>query len=293
MERSITTRDELGLWTETFGHHADPAILLVMGGTAQGIIWPDELCELLAADGYFVVRYDHRDTGKSSKSDSGYDLSTLAADAADIIGGLGLRAAHVVGQSVGGMVAQLLAVHHPELVRSLVLLSSSPDANGDVRVPPRTGLPGPRRPMLDRAARLAASPPAGPEEQFAAAVDGWRLLLGPTVPFDRSYWEELVKRVMRRSVAPDTAGHHLEALDRTPPLIARIRALDVATLVVHGEQDPVFPLEHGRELCRAIPRARLCHIAGMGHIFPPHWSTTIKSLIVDHLRRTAHLHRRL
>ncbi|MFD7442870.1 alpha/beta fold hydrolase [Streptomyces sp. NPDC059909] len=284
MERSITTKDGSRLWTETFGHPADPAILLVMGGTAQGIVWPDVLCELLAADGFFVVRYDHRDTGKSSKSDGDYDLSALAADAADVIVGLGLAAAHVVGQSVGGMVAQLLALHRPELVRSLVLLSSSPDANGDVRVPPRTGLPGPRRPMLERAARLTASPPSGPREQFAAAVDGWRVLLGPTVAFDRSYWEGLVKRVMRRSVAPDTAGHHLAALDRTPPLTARIGAIDVPTLVVHGEQDPVFPLEHGRELCRAIPRARLWRIAGMGHIFPPHWAPVIRSLIVDHLR---------
>ncbi|WP_406302354.1 alpha/beta fold hydrolase [Streptomyces sp. NBC_00885] len=286
METPIATRDGLRLWTETFGSRGDPAVLLVMGGSAPGIVWPDELCRLIAKDGYFVVRYDHRDTGRSGKSDDEYDLSTLAADAADVLVGLGLGSAHVVGQSVGGMVAQLLALDRPELVRSLVLLSSSPDANGDVWAPPRTGLPGPRRPMLEHVARLSASPPQGPEESLAAAVDGWQVLVGSYVPFDRTYWVDLVRRVKDRDRGPDTAWRHATALDRTPPLTGRIAALDVPTLVVHGERDPVLPLEHGEELRRVIPHARLWRIAGMGHIFPPHWSSTISSLVVDHLRRT-------
>lgn len=287
MERPITTREGLRLWTETFGSPGDPAVLLVMGGGAPGIVWPDELCRLLAADGYFVVRYDHRDTGRSGKSDGEYDLSAPAADAAEVITGLALGAAHVVGQSFGGMVAQLLALERPELVRSLVLLSSSPDANGDVWLPPVTGLPGPREPMLQRAARLAAAPPRGPEEALASAVDGWRVLVGPVVPFDRAYWEDLVCRVRSRTTEPDTSGRHATALDRTPPLTGRLAALDVPTLVVHGEQDPVFPPEHGEELRRVIPRARLWRMAGMGHIFPPHWSPVMRTLIVDHLRRSS------
>lgn len=286
MERPIVTRDGLQLWTETFGSRDDPALLLVMGGGAPGIVWPDELCRLIADEGYLVVRYDHRDTGRSAKSDHEYDLSTLSADAADVIVGLGLRSAHVAGQSAGGMVAQLLALDRPELVRSLVLLSSSPDANGDVRLPPSTGLPGPRQPMLERAARLAACPPQSPEERLAAAVEGWQVLVGPAVLFDRPYWADLVRRVTDRSHGPDTAWRHATALDRTPPLTDRIAALDVPTLVVHGERDPVFPLEHGEELRRVIPRAHLWQIAGMGHIFPPRWSSTISSLVVDHLRRT-------
>jgi pimeloyl-ACP methyl ester carboxylesterase len=289
VERPITTGDGLRLWTQVFGDRRDPALLLVMGGTAPGIVWPDALCRLLAAAGFFVVRYDHRDTGRSDRSAGEYDLSALAADAADVITGLGLGAAHVVGQSVGGMAAQLLALERPALVRSLVLLSSSPDANGDVRLPPVTGLPGPRAPMLRRAARLAAAPPRGPEEALAAAVDGWRVLVGPGVPFDDAYWTDLVRRVQARSRRPDTAGRHLTALDRTPPLTGRLAALDVPTLVVHGELDPVFPPEHGEELYRAIPRARLWRMAGMGHLFPPHWSPAIGALITDHVRRSAHL----
>ncbi|MEV5931485.1 alpha/beta fold hydrolase [Streptomyces sp. NPDC052079] len=268
METSITTRDGLRLWKETFGSRRDPAVLLVMGGAAPGIVWPDELCRRLAAHGYFVVRYDHRDTGRSDKSPGEYDLSAPASDAAEVITGLGPGATQVVGQSFGGMVAQLLALERRELVRSLVLLSSSPDANGDVRRPPRTGLPGPRRPMRERVARLT------------------QVLVEPVMPFDYAYWVDLVRRVSARGSDPETSGRHLTALDRTPPLTGRLPALDLPTLVVHGEQDSVFPPEHGEELRRVIPRARLWRMAGMGHIFPPYWSSTMCALIVDHLRRS-------
>ncbi|MFI1889377.1 alpha/beta fold hydrolase [Streptomyces jumonjinensis] len=285
MERSIITRDGLTLWTEAFGDPADPAILLIMGGTAQGIVWPDELCWMFADSACHVVRFDHRDTGRSSKCEYGYDLSALAEDAADVITGLGLAPAHVVGQSVGGMAAQLLALHHPVLVRSLVLLSSSPDANGDVNLPPVSGLPGPLRPMLDLAAALTVNPPATREARLEAAVAGWRVLVGPAAPFREPYWRDLVERAMRRAPEPDTAGQHLRALDRTPPLTARIAGIRVPTLVVHGGQDPVFPVEHGSELVRAIAGARLVEIAGLGHIFPPEWSATIHALVLEHLRQ--------
>ncbi|WP_055492178.1 alpha/beta fold hydrolase [Streptomyces sp. TP-A0356] len=155
MERPITTRDGLRLWTETFGSRRDPAVLPGIGGTAPGIVWPDELCRLLAVDGYFVARYDHRDTGRSGKSDGEYDLSAPASDAAEVIAGLGLGRAHVVGPSFGGMVAQLLALDRPELVWSLVLLSSSPDANGDVWLP--------RAPVCPvRVRRCWSGPPGSP-----------------------------------------------------------------------------------------------------------------------------------
>ncbi|MFF8554246.1 alpha/beta fold hydrolase [Streptomyces sp. NPDC015501] len=286
MERAIAADDGLHLWAETFGDRHDPAVLLVMGATAPGLVWPDELCRLLAAAGYHVVRYDHRDTGRSGKSAAAYDLSTLAADAAAVLAGLGTGPAHVVGQSAGGMVSLLLALGRPGLVRSLVLLSSSPGADaGPPR--PRTGPPDPSGPQAGppgTAARERRA--AGAEARRATAVEGWRGLVGAAVPFDRAYWTDLVDRVAEHSREPDTSSRHLTAMARTPALTARLTALRVPTLVVHGEQDPVFPVEHGEALCRAIPDARLRRIPGMGHIFPPHWSSTIGALIVDHLRRT-------
>ncbi|MER6101767.1 alpha/beta fold hydrolase [Streptomyces sp. NPDC001832] len=284
MERSIPADDGLLLWAETFGNRRDPAVLLVMGATAPGIVWPDELCRQLASAGYYVVRYDHRDTGRSGKSDAEYDLSTMAADAAAVIAGLDAGPAHVVGQSAGGMVSLLLALGRPGLVRSLVLLSSSPGADVGVRQP-HTGPADTHAPEAEPSAR-PGSPAAGPEERRAMAVEGWRRLVGPTAPFDRAYWADLVDRVAAHSSEPDTSARHLAAMARTPALTGRITALQVPALVVHGEQDQIFPVEHGEELCRAIPDARLRRIPGMGHIFPPHWSSTISALIVGHLRRT-------
>lgn len=275
MERAIPTDDGLLLWAETFGDRRDPAVLLVMGATAPGIVWPDELCRLLASAGYYVVRYDHRDTGRSGKSSVAYGLSTMAADAAAVIAGLDAGPAHVVGQSAGGMVSLLLACGRPGLVRSLVLLSSSPGTDADPRQP-RTGPSDVSEPEAD---------PPGPEERRAMAVEGRRGLVGTAVPFDRAYWSDLVERVAEHTREPDTSARHLAAMARTPALTDRITELRVPTLMVHGEQDRVFPVDHGEALRRAIPDARLRRIPGMGHIFPPHWSPTIGALIVGHLRR--------
>ncbi len=274
MESSIPAQDGLLLWAETFGDRHDPAVLLIMGATAPGIVWPDELCRLLAAAGYYVVRYDHRDTGRSGKSADEYDLATLAADAAAVTTGLGVGPAHVVGQSAGGMVAQLLALTRPELVSSLVLLSTAANPNPDGPPPPPQPTP----------------PPAPPEEPGIAAVAGWRTLVGPNAPFDQAYWGNLVERVAARGSAPDTSGRHLTAMARTPSLFGRITALRVPTLVVHGDRDPVFSLELGEALHRAIPRAQFRCIPGMGHIFPPQWSPLISRLITNHLRLAAPEH---
>jgi pimeloyl-ACP methyl ester carboxylesterase len=274
------------LWTESFGRSADPAILLVMGGPAQGITWPDALCRMLADSGYRVVRYDHRDVGLSTKTDSRlscYDLSTLAGDAADVITGLGLASAHVVGQSAGGIVAQLLALEEPSMVRSLVLLSCSPDANGDVHLPPLTGLPGPERPLLDHVAALSDNPPTTGAARVAAAVRGWRVLVGAGAPFSETYWRDLVERSMRREAGSDLGSNHLRALDRTPPLTARIGAIRVPALVVHGRRDTVFPLAHGEALAREIAAARLVVVDELGHIFPPQWCPLVHGLVTRHL----------
>lgn len=284
MEQLVATRRGLDLCTETFGAGNERSIVLVAGGTSQGIVWPDRLCRALAESGYRVVRYDHRDTGKSSASDEPYGIADLAVDTADVIRGLDLGASHVVGVSVGGMVAQHLALDAPALVRSLVLLSSSPDANGDVDRAPETGLPAPHQVMLDHVASLRRDPPATPEATIDAAVRGWRVLVGPTAPFDEGYWRDLVIRTMNRARDPRTAGRHLEALDRTPANVDRLDAIVAPTLVVHGDQDYVLPAEHGRALARGIPGARLIEVEGLGHTFPPEWADRLHALIIEHLQ---------
>ena len=130
MQKFITTTTDLSLWTQSFGKAGNPSVLLVMGAMNQGIFWPDEFCEGLASAGFYVIRYDHRDTGKSSKVNfetNPYDLKTLADDAADIIRSYKLVRPTVIGLSMGGYVAQLLAAAHPDIAKRIVLISSSAD----------------------------------------------------------------------------------------------------------------------------------------------------------------------
>ncbi len=130
MERYINTKDGLTLWTESFGNPESPPVLLIMGAMNQGIFWPDEFCERLASAGFHVIRYDHRDTGKSSKVDyqrTPYDLDTLAEDAIAVVHGYKAERPIVIGLSMGGYIAQLVAIKHPGIAERLVLISTSAD----------------------------------------------------------------------------------------------------------------------------------------------------------------------
>ncbi|WP_405160958.1 alpha/beta fold hydrolase [Nocardia sp. NBC_01499] len=271
----MTTRDGLRLWTETFGDRRDPPVLLIMGGMAQGIIWPDTLCAELAAVGYFVVRYDHRDTGRSAGVDftrNPYDLTQLAQDAAEVVRTIAGGPAHVVGQSAGGIVAQLLALDNAALVRSLVLLSSSPEP------------PTPDDDATESADSVAETATTTTEYAIEDAMDGWRQLVGQHAPFDESYWRTLLTRAAARSAGPDTTLNHARALRRTAPYQARLRTVAVRTLVIHGRRDPILSIDHGRALAAAIPDATLIELDDLGHIFPPELSPQILELILGHLR---------
>lgn len=275
VQKFVTTRSGLRLWTEAFGDCNDPPVLLIMGGMAQGIMWHDSFCRNFAAAGYFVVRYDHRDTGYSTTVDITtvpYDLTDLAADAAAVTATVIGGPAHVVGQSAGGLMAQLLAIDHPTLVRSLVLLSSFPDVvfgPGPVSFPDSGESPCPTTAQTD----------------LDREVEGWQGLVGSNAPFDQRYWRELLTCAAARADRPDRAANHQAALARTPSYRARLNRITVSTLVIHGRHDPLSPIDNGRALAAAIPGATLIELDNLGHFFPPEWIHRILDPILRHLRR--------
>jgi pimeloyl-ACP methyl ester carboxylesterase len=163
------------------------------------------------------------------------------------------------------MVAQWLAVRRPPLVRSLVLLSSSSNAETKPSIPRRS--PPRSRSVQDR---------------IEAEVEMWRGLVGPDAPFHESYWRDLVVRSLTRTESPDAVWRHRWALERTPPLTAMLPRIQAPTLVIHGRKDHVFPIEHGRVLSRSIPAARLVEVERLAHIFPPQWSPLIGALLLKH-----------
>jgi pimeloyl-ACP methyl ester carboxylesterase len=248
------------LCTEPFGDPGDPPVLLVMGVGASMLWWEEGFCRLLADGGRFVIRYDHRDTGRSVAYEPGqprYTGADLVADAVGVLDAYGIAAAHVVGVSAGGAFAQLLALGFSDRVLSLVLISTSPATAGKRSLPSAT----------ERFSDFLASAEvdwSDHESVVEYLVAYERTLAGGVRPFDDAAWRELVRRDVER--AHDIAAsenHSLVAEGDVPS--EPISSIAVPTLVIHGTADPMFPLAHGRALAEEIPGARLLTLEGAGH----------------------------
>jgi pimeloyl-ACP methyl ester carboxylesterase len=279
-DEQLLTINDAELCVQGFGDPTAPAILLIGGAEASMDWWEDEFCERLAAGGRYVVRYDTRDTGRSTTYPVGapsYGGDDLIADAVGVLDALGIAAAHVVGISAGGGVAQHVAVDHPERVASLTLISTTPDGPGGADHP---DLP----PMSPE---LAASFSEGGEtpdwSDLEAVIDyyiaGERLLAG-TIPVDVEALREVITRAWRRSPNIASGQNHWQ-LDGGTPIRGRLGTLTMPTLVMHGTADPLFPYPHGEALAREIPGARLVPLEGMGHQMPPRavWNTAISEIL--------------
>jgi pimeloyl-ACP methyl ester carboxylesterase len=272
---------------ETFGDPAAPPLLLIMGLGAQMISWDDEFCHLLAGRGFHVVRFDNRDVGLSTKLDHlgtpdlsavaagteppPYRLEDLADDAAGILDALGIGAAHVVGASMGGFVAQALAIRHPARVLSLTSIMSAPGGMRDNT---------PATPEAMEA--LLKPPPTDREGLIEHGVWVSSRISGPA-HFDPEEARRKRTRAIDRSVSTAGTARQLAAIAAAPSRVDQLRALSVPALIVHGEVDPLVPVENGRRTAEAIPGARLLVLPTMGHDMPrPCWPA-----IVDAIAETA------
>jgi len=277
MAERMVQVDGVELCTEAFGESADPPILLVHGLGASMLWWEEGFCRLLADAGRFVIRYDHRDTGRSATSEQGrprYTAGTLVSDAVGVLDAYGVAAAHVVGVSAGAGMAQMLALEQSERVRSLVLISSTP------AVPTGRALPPPTE-AFGRFVSTATVDWAAPESVIEYVLAYARMLAGDQRPFDEPAMRVLVRREVER--ARDFAArrnHDLLAGDDHPQM--PLASISAPTLVIQGSADPMFPLEHGRALAEEIPGARLLALQGAGHgIERADWKT-IAAAIIEH-----------
>jgi pimeloyl-ACP methyl ester carboxylesterase len=273
-ERMIDV-DGARLCTETFGAPGDPPVLLIMGSGASMLWWDDALCAALAAGGRFVVRYDHRDTGRSAASPPGrpdYTGADLVADAARVLDGHGIARAHVVGASMGGALAQLLALDFPDRVASLVLMDTSPAGPGG-------DLPG----VAESYAAFLADAHvdwSDPRSLIEHRVADVRALIGER-PFDEARVRAFVGRDVARTRSVASGQNH-ELLDGGGPWRDRLGEIAVPTLVIHGSADPLFPLAHGEALAAEIPGARLLVLPGAGHVLHPADHDVVVRAILAH-----------
>jgi len=279
---AVAPAGDLELVYETFGSPDDPAMLLIMGLGAQMIGWPDGFCELLADQGLHVIRFDNRDAGLSTHlADAGrpdlravarreqeppYTLADMAGDAVAVLDALGIERAHVVGGSMGGMIAQEVAICFPERVLSLTSIFSTPAANVG-------------KPTAEASAALNSPPATTEEEAGQRAIANAAVFGSPGYPLDeeRAVWR--AQEQFRRANDPDGFARQLAAIygsrDRRP-LLADVT---VPTLVIHGEADTLVQPDGGRETAAAVPGARLVTYPGMGHDLPePLWPEIVAEI---------------
>ncbi len=257
---------------ETFGDPKSAPLLLIGGLGSQLLSWDEEFCEQLRDRGFYVVRYDNRDAGLSTKMEAAgepdllaafggnanpaYHLDDLAADAVGVLSALGIGAAHIVGVSMGGFIAQLVAINHPDRVLSLTSIMSGPGGVDGV-------LPHP-----EGADVLMRIPPPTREGRIEHGVWIRKTLKGSGDPFDEANETRQVERAHDRSYYPVGTGRQLVAILAAEGRLEKLSRITVPTLVIHGTDDVLVPVDNGRRVANAIPGARLLEFEHMGHNLP-------------------------
>ena len=287
----------LAIEYDTFGNAGDERMLLIMGLGTQMTGWPSELCQALARAGFYVIRFDNRDVGLSSKMHgqkppgllrylfhyvfkkplkTPYSLDDMVDDATGVLDALGIDSAHIVGCSMGGMIGQLMAVRFPDRVRSLVSLMSS---SGDPELP---------KPSRHVRKTLRSRPPSlDPLAVIGHHVKIVKLLAGDTYTQTDAEWAEMITASVKRSVYPEGYFRQVAAIVADGSRVERLRKISAPTLVIHGSADPLVPVECGIDTARHIEGARLEIIEGMGHVVMPQLTDILAPMIAGHARQNA------
>lgn len=291
----VAQANGLDIFYDEIGDASASAVLLIMGLGTQMIAWSDDFRQRLASRGFRVVRFDNRDIGLSQKLDgapipslpvaiakawlglkvaSPYSLTDMARDTVGLLDALGIDRAHVVGASMGGMIAQIMAAKQPERVRSLVSMMSTSGARR---------LPGPTRQA--RAALTARRPPGGDKETLVRfGMDVLKTIGSPGFPTPEADLRAFVEEAMRRSVYPQGFVRQFLAVLADGSRVELLKTIRVPTLVLHGEADPLIPVEGGRDTARHVPGAILETIAGWGHDLPAQLVPALADRIAAHCR---------
>jgi pimeloyl-ACP methyl ester carboxylesterase len=277
MAEQMIEANGVELCTETFGDPAHPPVLLIMGTGASMLWWEEGFCQLLADGGRFVIRYDHRDTGRSviyELQRPGYSGADLIADAAGVLDAFRIPSAHLVGVSAGGAFAQLVALDRPDRVLSLVLISTSPALPGKRELPP----------PIDEFGRFVSTAMvdwSDAESVIEYLVDYSRVLAGERRPFDEARTRRLVRRDVKRARDFASVQNH-DVLPEGEVASGTMSSITVPTLVIHGTADPMFPMEHGKALAEEIPGASLLLLEDAGHgVYRADWER-IAGAILEH-----------
>jgi pimeloyl-ACP methyl ester carboxylesterase len=291
---AVAKSNDIELVYDTFGNPNDPPILLVMGLGCQMIDWREEFCAELASRGYWVIRYDNRDIGLSTKFDeagvpnvlemfiastqggtidSAYTIKDMANDGIGLLDALEIEKAHVVGVSMGGMIAQSMAIHHPARLASLISIMST---TGEPELPP---------PTPEALAVLTTPAPTDREGYIENSVQNGRVLSGPKFPPNEDLLREHAALKFDRGIHPAGVARQMAAIMASEGRREKLKSVTIPTLVIHGDVDPLVPLEGGKDTAHAIPGAELIIMEGMGHDLPLELWHQIIDAIVKHISK--------
>ncbi len=274
---------------DTFGDRSRSPLLLIMGLSSQMVAWPESFCRKLAQSGHWVLRFDNRDVGLSSKIegvgvpdlmaamaahqqgqpvDAPYTLSDMAADAMGLMDALHLEKAHVCGLSMGGMIAQVMAIEYPRRILSLISMESS---TGDPTLPPA---------KTQAMEAMLSPPPQDRDGYIQHAVEVFRAFSGGSDKFDEILEKELAANSYDRSFYPIGFIRQVAAILASGDRTQSLASVTAPTLVIHGADDPLVPLAHGRATARAIPGAKLLVVEGLGHgiAYPSLWDQIVDAI---------------
>ena len=280
--------NEIEICYDTFGKDTNPPIILIMGLGEQMVTWEEAFCKEIANQGYFVIRFDNRDVGLSTKFEDApvpdlialmqgedvevpYKLIDMAKDTIGLMDSLEIDKAHLCGISMGGMIAQAIAIDYPERVLSLTSIMST---TGNPELPP---------PTPEATAALLEPPEPEREAYINQRVKMWRIFDGGVLPFDEESIRNRIGRSYDRSFYPLGTLRQLAAIQASGNRKNALKSINIPSLVIHGDADPLVPIECGRDTAEAIPGAKFVSVDGMGHNIPlslaPQIITEIISLI--------------
>lgn len=267
------------LCTESFGKSHDTPIILIMGATASMIWWDSDFCQQLSQQGFYVIRYDNRDVGQSTTYAPGeppYSVLDMANDLLGVMDAYKLKSAHLVGMSLGGMIAQLVAIQYPKRVETLTLISTSvwDDIPELPQIDPK---------VLEYHASAASLNWESRSEVIDYMVGGWRILNGSRHPFDEKRITLLAETEFARANNLLSMFNH-SLLKGGEEFYGKSQAIKASTLIIHGSEDPVLPFAHALEICKTIPHSKLVEIRDGGHQIHPMDYDLVVDTIVHHVR---------
>jgi pimeloyl-ACP methyl ester carboxylesterase len=275
MNERIIMADGVEIATQAFGDPTHEPTLLIMGSMASMLWWPEGFCQQLAAQGRYVIRYDNRDTGRSTCYEPGsppYTMDDMAEDAMHVLDAYGIDSAHLVGMSLGGMIAQIAALTHPARMRTLTLISSTPIGLDTSNLPQTSDI------YMEHAAAGANIDWTDNAQVIDFIVKDARMIAGTAHPFDELRARNLVERDVNRARNFVSATNHF-MLKGGDAWKGRLGELATPLLVVHGTADPIFPVEHGELLAQTVKGAELLRLEGGGHeIHPDDWGPIISAI---------------